>query len=137
MAEGPSALEHAKSPAYRDIYCNSAILRIATFDASLLLSQIKELDGKLVYEDQASIVMSLSHLKAMVLVLKNSLDAYEQALGEIKLPPGFSLRDDLQKVYEDGLRAVQTEMPKPEVETQPEKRIRIGGKRVLKLTKKK
>ena len=101
MTEEPKAKEAAKSgdeaiiefinpdPHFK-CYSNSAQIVTTFWDFRFNFGEIvrvEKAERKLIIEQQATIVMSPQHAKALASALLRNLEAYEKQFGEIKSPP--------------------------------------------------
>lgn len=106
---------HAKASEYRDFYANSCSIRIAPYDLSILFGQIKQIDGAMVNEDQALVTLAPAQFKALSILCSNMIQAFEEAFGEVKLPPTFVPRTDIGSTIKASLKKVVVSGGKPQL----------------------
>lgn len=84
----PQQFPTARSDNYARIYANSCTLDITPWDFTFTFGEMKREAGApvLKIEEQASIVMSPQHAKALLSILATNLREYEKAVGQINLP---------------------------------------------------
>jgi hypothetical protein len=82
-----------KSADYRDYYANSCQVRLGPWDVTIVFGHTKEMNGTIATEEKSSVTLSPQQFKAFAEVCANTVSAYEQAFGELKLPRSFLDRE--------------------------------------------
>jgi Protein of unknown function (DUF3467) len=92
MADDPKVtvvtqLPRARDPLYRELYSNSSVTMLGTFDITVLFQRQSELNpGQPVALDQVAVVFAPQHFKALVRSLNETLTAYEAVYGVLAIP---------------------------------------------------
>ncbi|HOI96089.1 MAG TPA: DUF3467 domain-containing protein [Syntrophobacter fumaroxidans] len=82
-------VEHVQSEKFQSIYTNNANVQISYFDFRIDFRQmLTGTDGRMIVERQASVVMSPQHAKALLGVLAQHVEQYEEQFGAIRMPGG-------------------------------------------------
>ncbi len=72
------------TPTFTNTYANNVRLGFTSWDMWLAFGEVMgEKDGKLQIAQQCRIVMSIQHAKAFYELLKNNIEEFEKAFGEI------------------------------------------------------
>jgi uncharacterized protein (DUF2235 family) len=77
---------------YRDVYVNSAQVRLGAFDVSLSLGVVSDRDDPtdpniIRVDELVRVRMSPQHAKALLRVLKEHVERYEGEFGELRYTP--------------------------------------------------
>ena len=77
-----------KSPQYREDYANSIQIHVSVWDFLLTFGKLQQQSPELVEVlNFQSIYLSPQQAKALLMILKQNVENYEKAFGEIKLDP--------------------------------------------------
>lgn len=80
-------IESVRSSAFFKVYSNSVQIETGPWDFRLIFGEVtKSGENKITIEQSVGVVMSPQHAKALLGVLAHNIRAYEDRVGEIKLP---------------------------------------------------
>jgi hypothetical protein len=79
-------LPRVRDPQFREVYANVSLTGISPFDITLTFGKATDMAGQTVQVDQVAVTMSPQHFKALCLSLNETLKAYEEGFGELRIP---------------------------------------------------
>lgn len=105
MPDAKAPPEQKPLPSFRSdnfikVYANSANIEVTPWDVKFVFGELNRIDNVVKIEESVAVTMSPQHAKALLGVLANNIRAYEEQVGEIKLPAGpdpKNANNDLQK----------------------------------------
>lgn len=84
----PPKVKLTNSADYRDSYANSVQIHVSVWDFLLTFGKLQQQTPELVeVQNFQSIYCSPQQAKALLMILKQNVENYEKAFGEIKLDP--------------------------------------------------
>jgi hypothetical protein len=84
-------LTQTKTDAYRENYANSVHVKMSVWDISLVFGVMsQEKANEVELENFQTIFLSPQQAKALLYVLSQNVQQYEQTFGELKLEPSFA-----------------------------------------------
>lgn len=83
----PTTIQTIRSEKYVEAYTNNSETGMSPWDCRIRFSKLTEVENrKIVLEDQATIIMSLQHAKALAVSLLQSIKQYEAENGTLAIP---------------------------------------------------
>jgi len=84
----PATTTFSLSPDFRSLYSNNATCEVSVFDVRITFGESSKSGEESMNVDQrVAVVMSPQHAKVFANLLLNNIQAYEQKIGTIALPP--------------------------------------------------
>jgi hypothetical protein len=80
------AVPRVRDPQFREVYANASFTGLSPFDITLIFAKATDIGGQTVQVDQVSVTVSPQHFKALCKSLNETLKAYENTFGELKIP---------------------------------------------------
>jgi hypothetical protein len=96
-----SSVEKTRSDDFKIIYVNSALVQLGAFDFRISVGITPEDDKPdevIRLEEQAQLIMSPQHAKALLRALANNVKKYEEEFGEINLVPKSAPKEEGFKI---------------------------------------
>ena|ERR1700732_3755191 len=129
-------IPRVRDPQFREVYANTSLTGLSPFDITLTFAKASDVAGQAMQVDQVAVTMSPQHFKALCQSLNETLKAYEDAFGELKVPDSDirPLRDAsqigqlIQETRNKAQAAREMSIPSSTGKKPPAKRSRGAGK---------
>ncbi len=96
-----AALTYVRSSAFRSVYSNLYRTRVGLNELTLILSKVNHTPSLGVFgnilEEEVEVAMGWPQIKMLSQTLAAVITAYEQEIGEIKIPTNFVISVDAQR----------------------------------------